>query len=421
MSTTTLERPPTEERIGPWERDLSTERGERATVKTTVGEYLKMLGLWDPVRRVAIWNPDTLRMDIQRAAIKIERNAIKLTMVRDLMRGGLLPPTCLVEHTDVEEMLKRAVIDGLQRAHCKTISLMKLLDIEAGAELDDMGAQLVENIREMGQKPLSVDKFLVLPFEYQLWRNLTPGEEVRLFMLLNAGQQKVTPRHLLEIMLHPLQRLFASWGVPLITERDRKVMGRRKKTDPVIEGQTVYSYERLLAGLAAYLDQDPHMRTKQLVETALDDTKWGAGIEARMMKVGDETLRDDLTWVFLQLNNAVKSVYATVPSWTYAIMQADTFVYPLLAALGRARELQPAAQVDERRSTLLALLQNGGEDPLALTGEDNPRSLDAIMGGITSNIGRRRRVIVFEAFNRFFENGPARRGYPLDWDLARRY
>lgn len=101
-------------------------------------------------------------------------------------------------------------------------------------------------------------------------------------------------------------------------------------------------------------------------------------------------------------------------------MQADTFVYPLLAALGRAREHQPATQVQERKSTLLALVQNGGEDPLSLSGE-NARSLDSIMGGITSNIGRRRRVIVFEAFNRYFENGPARRGYPLDWDLARRY
>src|SRR5438477_13134138 len=97
MTATTLGRPPTEERSGRWEPDLSTEHGERATVKTTNGQYLEMLGLWDPVRRVAIWNPDTLRMDIQRAAIKIERNPIKLTMVRDLMRGGLLPPTCLVE------------------------------------------------------------------------------------------------------------------------------------------------------------------------------------------------------------------------------------------------------------------------------------------------------------------------------------
>jgi hypothetical protein len=58
--------------------------------------------------------------------------------------------------------------------------------------------------------------------------------------------------------------------------------------------------------------------------------------------------------------------------------------------------------------------------PLRLTGEDNPRSLSSITDVITSNIGRRRRVIVFEAFNRFFENGAARRGYPLDWDLARR-
>ncbi|MGH7071621.1 MAG: hypothetical protein ACREFO_16645, partial [Acetobacteraceae bacterium] len=343
------------------------------------------------------------------------------TMVRDLMRGALLPPACLVEQPDEEEMLKRSVVDGLQRADCQTRSLKILLDIEASVELDEEGTALVDNIKAMGQKPLLVDQFLAGSFEYQLWRNLTAGEVVRLFMLLNAGQQKVTPRHLLEIMLQPLQRLFAEWGVPLITERDRKLMGRRKKTDPVIEGQTAYSYERLLAGLAAYLNQNPHMRTKELVETALDDAKWGAGIESRMMQVGDETLKDDLTWVFLKLNEAMKATYATVPSWTNAIMQADTFVYPLLAALGRAHEHQPAAQVQDRKATLLALLEKrDDDDPLALTG-DSPRSLDFIMGTITSNIGRRRRVIVFEALYRFFENGPARSGYPLDWDLARHY
>jgi hypothetical protein len=124
--------------------------------------------------------------------------------------------------------------------------------------------------------------------------------------------------------------------------------------------------------------------------------------------------------VFLQLNEAIKETYANVPSWTYAIMQADTFVYPLLAALGRAREHQPVTLLQDRKAALLEMLHSGGEDPLSLTGED-PRSLDKVMGGITSNIGRRRRVIVFEAFNRYFENGPARRGYPLDWDLAKHY
>jgi hypothetical protein len=32
-------------------------------------------------------------------------------------------------------------------------------------------------------------------------------------------------------------------------------------------------------------------------------------------------------------------------------MQADTFVYPLLASLGRAREHRPATQVQDRKST----------------------------------------------------------------------
>lgn len=62
-------------------------------------------------------------------------------------------------------------------------------------------------------------------------------------------------------------------------------------------------------------------------------------------------------------------------------------------------------------------METGEPDPLALTGE-SAASLETILNSISSNIGRRRRVIVFQAFNKFFADGPARRGYPLDWDLA---
>jgi hypothetical protein len=200
------------ERHGTPVRDRSTAHAERITVTTTQGAYLTMLGLYDPQRRAAIWNPEALRIEIQRAAISIRNNTVKEKMIRDLMRGGLVPPTQLVEELDPEEITTRSIIDRLQRAHCQTISLMKLLDIEAGAELDEETQELVAEIRDMRQEPLSVDAFLEQPFEFQLWHGLTASEVVRLFIVLNAGQQKVSPRHLLEIMGRQLATLFASWA-----------------------------------------------------------------------------------------------------------------------------------------------------------------------------------------------------------------
>jgi len=270
-----------------------------------------------------------------------------------------------------------------------------------------------------------------------------------LFILLNAGQQKVSPRHLLEIMGRQLRSLFESWGVPMLTERERKRSGRRqirpiselleeneeiaqgkrswRADKAMIEGQTVYRYEFLVGGLVAYLDRNPHMRTQALVNASLENAAeltlpgTGAGLESRITEIGEDTLRDDLRWLFVDVNEAMKAAYALDPAWTFAIMQSDTFVFPLLAALGRARGMHPRAHTDERKARLLHLLQEDNPDPLVLSDKDDPSSLRAITDEITSNIGRRRRVIVYQAFNYFFERGPARRGYPLDWDLARNF
>jgi hypothetical protein len=104
--------------------------------------------------------------------------------------------------------------------------------------------------------------------------------------------------------------------------------------DGKIEGQTVYRYEFLLGGLVAYLDRNPHMRTALLVNASLDNAELtlpgsGAGLDTRMLEIGEETLRDDLRWLFMDLNTSWKSTYEEVPSYRFAIMQSDTFVFPL--------------------------------------------------------------------------------------------
>lgn len=178
-----------------------------------------------------------------------------------------------------------------------------------------------------------------------------------------------------------------------------------------------------LNGLLSYLGRDPHMRTSSVLATAVDNAaltlpKTGEVIESQIMDISDEACRDDLKWVRVDLNNAIKAKYAGVPAWENAIMQSDTFVFPLLAALGSARDFPPARpELEARKAWLVQALHGDDPDPLSLAGE-GPEQLGKILGGIGSNIGRRRRVIVFHAFRRYFRQGPERQDYPLDWNLA---
>jgi hypothetical protein len=391
-------------------RDWATKRGYYVTVRTTVGDYLTSLGLFDPASRRTNWDISVVHADFQRAVIGIKKNAVKTTMLRDVMRGGTIPPVCLAA---VNGDLRPVIVDGLQRSHVELTGIKGLLQLETGEDVDPVVAQAIESIRQMDQRPLTVDEYLQQPFEYHRWHDLDQDELVRLFILLNAGQQKVSARHLLEVMGAQLRAMFQSWGLPLMTDRERREqIGKRSANRPV-EGVNTFRYEYLINALIAYVDRNPHIKTT----TLLQELSEGGSLDGRITDI-DAECRADIVWLFHDLNRAMAAKYAGHPQWEHAVMSSDTFTYPLLAALGAARDFtvgRPA--IEDRKAKLLQLLKGPSDDPLALLG-DSPDRLGTILEGIKSNIGRRRRVITFGAFRRYFRHGPERQDYPLDWDLA---
>ncbi len=86
---------------------------------------------------------------------------------------------------------------------------------------------------------------------------------IRLFMLLNVGQQKVSARHLLEVVDAPLRSTFAahlrSGGIPVPSEKEEKERPRTRRStrrDAEDEPQpdpdsTGWNFALLLAGLTA--------------------------------------------------------------------------------------------------------------------------------------------------------------------------
>ncbi len=398
-------------------RDLATEKGSYTMTRTTVGEYLARLRLYDPTKKEGNWDSSLVSGPFQRAAIPIKKNPIKRRMLRDLLRGGTLPPTVLFYRGEED---RDVVIDGLQRTHVLTEAVKALSNRERGEVVTDFADEEISGMQELHQKPLSLDELLERPVIFQRWKDLEPEEVVRLFIILNAGQQKVSSRHLLEVMGDDLHRMFSSWGLPLLTERQEKEQPRRRRRsveDSLVDCVTHFRYEYLIDGLHGYVGRDPHVKTNKVVQDSGDSAR--LSLEERITEIGSEICRADFVWACKELNEAIKSKYANTPKWRFAIQNSDNFFIPLMAALGDARTTSwTKGALEDRKAKLVDIIKNSSqEDPLALAG-DNSQSLAHVQNSIRSNIGRKQRSVVFIAFKRYFRNGTDDISYPVDWREA---
>jgi len=395
-------------------RDLATERGTYTLQTTTVADYLSKLGLYRADTRSVEFDAN-IAAAFQRTALDIRKNPIKQRMLRDLCRGGTLPPLVLYERDGSRRPLE--IIDGLQRTHVQTEALRALMTFEAGEQPTDYAQAQFEAIKEQGQRLLAVEEFLSRPVMLQVWRNLDADELVRLFMVLNAGQQKVSPRHLLEVMHADLRAMFQEWGMRLLTEKEEKSIPKRRGRKPVdampIPSVTHFRYEFLIDGLIAYVSRDPQIKTKGALE---DPDGMNQRLSERVMEIGSEVCRADFQWVCLELNRLINKRYADAPKWRGIIQTSDNFFIPFMAALGEARASARAkVMIDQRKRELLeAINKSSDEDPLRFyaAGSD---SLDPILDNVKSNIGRRRRAIVYFAWRSFFREGAHEASMPLDW------
>jgi len=402
--------------------DLATKAGTYQMIQTTLGEYLAHLDLFDPTTKNGSWDASILNVPFQRTAIPIKQNPIKRRMLRDMLRGGTLPPTVLVQRPGERPL----VVDGLQRTHVSAVGVNALVRRAHGEKAEDFIEDEIAAMEILGQSPLSLDELLKRPFVFQQWSDLEPEELVRLFIVLNAGQQKVSPRHLLEVMGAHIRSMFDSWNLPLLTDRQERENPKRRgkrlpEEEQKIPGITHFRYEFLLDGLCAYVARDPHVKTTKLLQDAGDNVKLTIeekSIDERITEIGSEVCKADFVWACKDLNAAIKSSYANDPKWVSAVQNNDNFFIPLMAALGDARNNeQTKLALEDRKYKLLEIVKDNEGDPLSLTG-DNSQSLSGIQGRINSNIGRRQRAIVYGAFRRYFRVGTEDISYPIDWRHA---
>jgi hypothetical protein len=397
-------------------QDLATRRGTYVMKSTTVGDYLKMLALYDVVNRNIRWD-ETIHADFQRAVLPLAKNPIKRRMFRDLLRGSTVPPVVLYER----DGQRPVIVDGLQRTNVMSEAMRTLLARERNEKLEKYAEIELASVAELGQEILPVEKFLERPVIYQLWRNLDPDELVRLFMVLNVGQQKVSPRHLLEVMASELREMFKSWELPLLSERQEKDLKQQKARvgdDRPVPGITHFKFEYLVDGLFAYVTRDPQVKTSKILQDTGDETP-RLSLDERIAEFGSEACKADFVWCCLDLNKVIKERYKDDASWSIAIQNRDNFFIPLMAALGDARhdeQARPALEDRKRRLTEL-IGESEDADPLCLT-RSTSEGLGTILAEIRSNIGRRQRGVVYLAWRRYFRMGLENPMYPIDWRTA---
>ena len=380
-------------------QDPTTAKGKSQIVQVTVQEYLTQLGLWDGTT-VGDIGPD-VGVDCQRGVLGIKTNTIKKDMFRHLLRGGVLPPLVILNKGKLWQ-----VIDGLQRTSVIVEALRTIKFLEVGPEVDikPFAKDIIEKMKSDGQKWLTSDDFLEIPISMQLWSDLTREEWTDLFVILNTGQQKVNPRHLLEVSRSELLQIFIEWGIPVTTmrsEKDHPILPGRKSDEERLTETKQFHGDNLINGLISYNKSDPHTKTSKTVH---DKSK---------ISINSEYCEMDFKWVCLELNNIIRAKYGVKRG--HKILFNEIFFTSLMAVMGWARKDQKIMpQIESRQSELLELLDASElDDPLVL--EDPVRGYNHIFTTIKTSIGKKRRDMTYMAWKQYFVNGARNTDYPIDW------
>jgi hypothetical protein len=284
-------------------------------------------------------------------------------------------------------------------------------------------------------KLISVEEYLKRPVHLQVWRNLSKAESVKLFVVLNVGQIKVSLRHLLEALNFQLEELFTQWGIATISEKAKRLAGPgRRGRKPASTGDsngatsTVYRLEYMVNAVMAYVERNPHIKTRSTMDKAYQSGSgqamidMGPNIVNHLLDLGNDMVMADFQWACTALNGEISRVYADNPRWRNAISDSDNTLFPLLAGLALSREQYDPAQIEERKQSLLKLLRAAepGEDVLKFS-EPEGESLDYVLSGVKSNIqGRVCRTLVFDAVREYMRTGPFSADTVLNWVAASR-
>ncbi|MFH5187419.1 hypothetical protein ACHHV8_35245 [Paenibacillus sp. TAB 01] len=354
----------------------------------TIGEYLKL-------------TKDVYKTsnEFQRRVINIKKSLIYQKLVKDLLRGVVIPTISLffdnVEtvHKSIEIDDKNVqILDGLQRTNCIEYAI-KLLKKEV---VDDLNILSSDDI-------LTEEQFLnEVKLRVEIWVGLTVNGILYKMVSLNAGQTPMDLNHQFEILELPLKNeLKDTHEINIFTKEQE-----RERNDAL-----GFNISNLVEGIIAYNTESIFPR-KQATAISIMNSLDINNKQRESTFIKNDYLMKDLVWVIDSLHNKQIEKYSSeeIIKFRGILSEADVFFIPFMAALGKARKELSEERFEAKKELLLSILDQDILDPWdLLTYEENNSK-------IKSDIGQKRRKMIFFTFYMFFTTVDK-----IDWNLGNNF
>lgn len=310
------------------------------------------------------------------------------------------------------------ILDGLQRTHrLKVISDTKDLFLKRVMNDSELGDfQIRRKYREelvamgsSGNILLAIKKFFEEKGEdelercfsdvsqwFEIWVDLTPSEEIKKMLMLNAGHKPVSIKHQLELLflnILPMMSEIKIGQISILRDKDISAASFSK-----IRKLGEYQFSQLISALVSFVEKKPIATNTEFVESVQND-------EGRL-----EEYIEKFSFEFLE-------------SFVRAVFAIDAACYENFGDLGNkwvAREVSLAAvfaaigecsvNAQDIDAVVSGLAQNFSKCKLD-SYEDARNSLDLAK----VNIGRANKVAIFSGFKYFIKSGFASE---INWSNA---
>ncbi|GAA0409169.1 hypothetical protein GCM10009133_17130 [Cocleimonas flava] len=234
--------------------------------------------------------------DVQRSIVN---NSYLDRLVNTILKKGHIPSITLISDKDVNELQNEIVddfkiLDGLQRTHrMKLIYETKelfLRDIkDAYEQLTDFQfkRKFRDQLLEIGSSSnilIEIKKFFEEHGEnelndcfdanyqwFELWSGLSPEDEVRKMLVLNAGHKPVNIKHQLELLFQnilPIMEDVKSGSISIKREKEVSSITFSKQRE-----LGTYHFSHLISALISFLDKKPVTTNTQFIAKMQEDEK----------------------------------------------------------------------------------------------------------------------------------------------------
>lgn len=296
-------------------------------------------------------------------------------LIEDLLNDTVIPPISVVYDGDVLDLQseldgknKFIILDGLQRTNC-LLHCISLLNASKSTGI-------IKNTNEFLDKKIYVE----------IWEKLNLQTILYKMLVLNTGQRKMDYSHQLDILNKSIKTELEKNGIEVITAKEIKEEGRRKKE--------CFQLADITEGLVSFINRVPISGKKDAAEFLFERFNIGlnSGEEnsSTLSIISDNDTYKYLIWTLKDFNYLLNNKYKE----NNPLLKYNVFLISFLASLGFS--LNKNKENLYKKIRILINKLETENDPLKLT------LFEEYYSSFKTGIGEKRRKFVYEVFKDFF-------------------